>query len=277
MANEMTCLLSFDVEDWFHAQNMRPAIGRDEWEDAEQRVVDRTRRILDLLSEYNASATFFVLGWVADHHPDLVHEIDCRGHEVASHGYNHKLLHEQSPAEVKADIERSLDVLNPLIDGEIRGYRAPSFSITDWGVEILANLGFAYDSSSFSVTGHDRYGSLSLPSNEGVVDLECGIKEVTLPQLEFLTRIPWAGGGYFRFIPYEVYRRGVKRISNRRDFVFYLHPWDLDPGQPRQLEIPLSYKVRHYTNIDRTENRLQRLLGEFDWQSIGSYLSEPDV
>ncbi len=112
-----------------------------------------------------------------------------------------------------------------------------------------------------------------MPSNEDIVTLDCGIQEVTLPQLNLGKRIPWAGGGYFRFIPYEIYRRGVERIHSQRTFVFYLHPWDIDPGQPRQKEIPLSYRLRHYTNLDRTEDRLRRLLNDFDWQPIGQSLS----
>ncbi|MFC7176997.1 XrtA system polysaccharide deacetylase [Halosegnis marinus] len=269
----MTYLLSFDVEDWFHAHNIRPAVSRDQWEAVESRVLGRTRRILELLSDYDVSATFFVLGWVAENHPEVVREIDRQGHEVASHGYNHELLYEQSPAEIRADIRRSIRVLNPLIQGEVDGYRAPSFSITDEAVQILADLELSYDSSSFPVTGHDRYGTLSMPSNEDIVTLDCGIQEVTLPQLNLGKRIPWAGGGYFRFIPYEIYRRGVERIHSQRTFVFYLHPWDIDPGQPRQKEIPLSYRLRHYTNLDRTEDRLRRLLNDFDWQPIGQSLS----
>ncbi|QGA81903.1 XrtA system polysaccharide deacetylase [Halomicrobium sp. LC1Hm] len=265
--------LSFDIEDWFHAHNMKPMVDRSDWETAEQRVSVNTRRILDLLDNHEIKATFFILGWVADRYPDLVEEIDSRGHEVASHGYNHKLLYEQSQSDVRSDIERSLDVLEPLVSQSIRGYRAPSFSITDWAVDILSDLGFKYDSSSFPFDTHDRYGRLTHPedSTETIATLNENMTEVQLPLLDLPgISLPWAGGGYFRVMPYPVYQRGLKRIARSRDVVFYLHPWDLDPDQPQFDELPLSYRLRHYTNLDRTADRLNRLLEQFDWQPIGS-------
>lgn len=262
-------LLSFDIEDWFHAHNLRQVVSRDEWDECEFRVARNTRTILDLLDDHDAKATFFVLGWVAERAPDLVREIDERGHEIASHGYNHELLYEQSPDEVRADLERSLDVLEGLTDQPIRGYRAPSFSITDAAMDVLADLGFEYDSSSFPVSNHDRYGSLSARSNETFAELDGGLVEAQLPRLEGLgTGVPWAGGGYFRFIPYPVYRRGIEHIASERDFIFYLHPWELDPDQPRFSELPLSYRVRHYTNLEKTAGRLDRLLSDFEWKPI---------
>ena len=262
-------LLSFDVEDWFHAHNLKSAVSRDEWDDCEFRVEQNTLRILDLLDDHDTTATFFVLGWVADRVPDVVRAIDERGHEIASHGYNHRLLYEQSREEMRADLERSLDVLGELTDQRIRGYRAPSFSITDEAVDALADLGFAYDSSSFPVSGHDRYGSLSARSSETFAELDGGLVEAQLPKLGTgRFGVPWAGGGYFRFVPYPVYRRGVERIARSRDFIFYLHPWELDPEQPRFSELPLSYRVRHYTNLDETAGRLDRLLADFDWGPI---------
>lgn len=262
-------LLSFDVEDWFHAHNLRQVVARDEWDDCEFRVAENTRRILDLLDDHETKATFFVLGWVADRVPDLVREIDNRGHEIASHGYNHELLYEQTSEEVRADLERSLDVLGELTDQRIRGYRAPSFSITDAATDALPDLGFEYDSSSFPVSNHDRYGSLSGGATETFAELNNGLVEAQLPRLEALGKgIPWAGGGYFRFIPYPVYRRGVERIASERDFIFYLHPWELDPDQPKFDELPLSYRVRHYTNLEKTASRLDRLLADFDWKPI---------
>lgn len=267
------CYLSFDVEDWFHAHNLREAVGRGEWDGRELRVDRNTRRILDLLDDHDTKATFFVLGWVAERVPDLVREIDERGHEVASHGYNHELLYEQSPDDVRADLKRSLGVLEDLTGQRIRGYRAPSFSITDDAIDALADLGFEYDSSSFPVSNHDRYGSLSVHSGETFTELDGGLVEAQLPRLETLgVGVPWAGGGYFRFIPYPIYRHGIQHIASNRDFIFYLHPWELDPDQPRFSELPLSYRVRHYTNLDRTADRLDRLLADFDWRPIGAGL-----
>ncbi|WP_135824052.1 XrtA system polysaccharide deacetylase [Halorussus ruber] len=263
-------LLSVDVEDWFHAHNLGPAVSRDEWDECEFRVERNTRRILDLFDEHDTKATFFVLGWVAERLPELVREIDRRGHEIASHGYNHRLLSEMSADEIRADVGRSLEILEDLTDQPIRGYRAPSFSITDTAVDVLADLDFEYDSSSFPVSNHDRYGSLSSKSDDAFVELEAGVVEAQLPRLEaFGTGLPWAGGGYFRFIPYPVYRRGVKRIASSRDFIFYFHPWELDPDQPKFAELPLTNRVRHYTNLEETTDRLARLLSDFDWQPIG--------
>jgi polysaccharide deacetylase family protein (PEP-CTERM system associated) len=261
--------LSFDVEDWFHSHNLRPALDWEAWDDYEFRVVENTHRILDLLDDHETKATFFVLGYVAERAPELVAEIDDRGHELASHGYNHELLYEQSTEAVRDDIRRSVDLLRSVTEQSIRGYRAPTFSITEDALDVLAELGFEYDSSSFSAPVHDRYGSIDVSGPETFTTTANGLREVQLPLLDVgVTRIPWAGGGYFRFIPYPVYRRGVRRIGRQRDFVFYFHPWELDPGQPRITDVPLGYRVRHYTNLDRTAERLDRLLGEFDWEPI---------
>lgn len=261
--------LSFDIEDWFHSHNLWPALERSKWDEYELRVVQSTKRILDLLDKHDTKATFFVLGHVAERAPELVKQIDQRGHELASHGYNHELLYDQSQEAVRADIEKSLGLLEDLTTQPIRGYRAPSFSITDWAIDILQDLGFEYDSSSFPAVVHDRYGSVSVNGSSTFTQAFNGLSEVQLPLYErFGMKIPWAGGGYFRFTPYRIYRRGVERIANSRDFVFYLHPWELDPDQPRCTDIPLSYRLRHYTNLKRTEQRLDRLLSDFDWQPI---------
>jgi polysaccharide deacetylase family protein (PEP-CTERM system associated) len=264
------CLLSFDIEDWFHAHNLKPKTEREDWDRYELRVDQNTQKILDLLDEFDVRATFFVLGWVANRLPELVEEIDSRGHEVASHGYNHQLLYEQSTAEIRRDLRQSIDVLEPLVENSIRGYRAPSFSITDEALEILADLGFGYDSSSFPVQSHDRYGSVINSSSKTFVELNCDIVEAQLPRLEALGKgFPWAGGGYFRFIPYPVFRRGVEQITQERDYIFYLHPWELDPEQPRFNDLPFSSRLRHYTNLSKTRYRLRQLLADFDWQPIG--------
>lgn len=270
----MTCLLSFDIEDWFHAHNLRPAVARSEWDTCEERVVENTRQILALLEKHDTTATFFVLGWVAERQPRLVEEIAAAGHEVASHGYNHKLLYRQFQDEVRADLKRSVDVLRSIVDVPVLGYRAPSFSITDEAVDLLVDLGFRYDSSSFAVAAHDRYGKLNTAEgdrSQTFLTLENGLIEARLPQVEIPVvgrTIPWAGGGYFRVIPYSIYRHGVRRVARRRPFIFYLHPWDLDPDQPRHESLPWSYRLRHYTNLDKTADRLDRLLADFDWQPI---------
>jgi polysaccharide deacetylase family protein (PEP-CTERM system associated) len=266
----VTRFLSFDVEDWFHSHNLAPELSRDGWDEYELRVRENTRRILSMLDDHDTRATFFVLGHVAERAPELVGEIDARGHEVASHGYDHRLLYEQTPEEVREDLQRSLGLLESLTDQPIRGYRAPSFTITEEALDVLAALGFEYDSSHFPAPAHDRYGSVEVADGATVTTTRNGLTEVQLPLLEaFGLDVPWAGGGYFRFIPYPVYRRGVKRIASSRDFVFYLHPWEIDPDQPRISGIPLSYRLRHYTNLERTERRLDRLLADFDWRPLG--------
>lgn len=260
--------ISFDIEDWFHAHNL--GVDREDWEKCERRVEQNTRRLLDLLDDHDTLATFFVLGWVAERAPDLVREIDNRGHEVESHGYGHALLHNQSRKQIRADIQRSREVLEPLVEQPIRGYRAPSYSITSEAIDVLAELGFRYDSSLLQTSYHDRYGNFSAPAAPGCVELNNGLTEVKLPTLEIGRGvIPWAGGGYFRFIPYPLFRRGVARIGQSQPFVFYLHPWEVDPNQPRIREIGYGKRIRHYWNIDKTMERLDLLLSDFDWRPIG--------
>jgi len=261
--------LSVDVEDWFHSHNLWSAIDQDRWNAYELRVVENTRRILDLLDAYDTKATFFVLGHVAQRAPELAPEIETRGHEVASHGYSHELLYEQSETAMRADLRRSKQLLESQVDQPIRGYRAPSFSITKQAIEALDDLGYEYDSSQFPAPVHDRYGDVWVERTETFTRTERGLREVQLPVLEWWKmRIPWAGGGYFRFIPYSVYRRGIRRIADQREFVFYLHPWELDPGQPKIIDVNRFYRVRHYRNLEKTEERFERLLEEFDWQPI---------
>lgn len=262
-------LLSFDVEDWFHSHNLRQAIARDSWDDQEFRVADNVSRLLDMLDEHDARATFFVLGWVAERAPEMVEEIVARGHEIASHGYGHELLYELSRDEAREDIKRSVAILEDLSGQRIRGYRAPSFSITDWGADILADAGFEYDSSLFRATAHDRYGSMSLDADSTFARLDNGLVEAQLPVVSLPGfNVPWAGGAYFRLIPYPIYRRGVKHATGDQPFIFYFHPWEIDTGQPKLRELSLNYRLRHYTNVEKTETRLNRLFSEFDWEPI---------
>ncbi|WP_018256151.1 XrtA system polysaccharide deacetylase [Halomicrobium katesii] len=265
----MTYYLTFDVEDWFHAHNVLPAIKPDQWDDYEPRVERNVNRLLDLLAEYDTRATFFVLGWVADRHPTVVELIEAAGHDVESHGYNHKLLYEQNAEAVRRDLARSKNVLESIVDQSVTGYRAPSFSITPWAADILADLGFEYDSSRYAAR-HDRYGSVSVTEETTFTTLENGLTEIQLPTLEVgPMSIPWGGGGYFRFIPYRLFRRGLRRIGRDRDVVFYLHPWELDPHQPHQ-QLPRTNRLRHYHNLSETAGRLRRLLADFDWEPIST-------
>jgi len=263
--------LTVDVEDYFHVAALAPSIPRDSWNSRESRVVGNTQKLLAIFEQFDVRGTFFVLGWVAERHPQLVRDIAARGHEIACHGYSHRLVYEQSPKEFHEETLRSKNLLENITGSAVLGYRAASYSIVReslWAMDILADLGFAYDSSIFPVH-HDRYGipdaeriphRMSTPGGKSIVEWPLATATV----LGF--RLPVAGGGYFRLLPYWLSSWGLASI-NRRDlqpFMFYLHPWEVDPAQPRVSASWLS-RFRHYTNLDRCEERLRRLLGEFEF------------
>ncbi|HJQ68575.1 MAG TPA: XrtA system polysaccharide deacetylase [Blastocatellia bacterium] len=262
--------MSVDLEDWFCVHNMERAINKSDWDACEMRVVENTRKIIDLLDRHKTEATFFVLGWVAERAPDLVRDIAARGHEIATHGYSHTLLTDMTPESFEEDLRRAIHVTRACVDQEIVGFRAPSFTVTAdtlWAVEVLTRNGIKYDSSVFPVGFHPDYGmpnaSLSVyRHNDSLV-------EVPLSCAEFVgKRIPCSGGGYFRIFPYALTKRLLKRCNAQgRPAIFYLHPWELDPGQPR-VKLPLLKKFRHYYNLDKTLARLDRLLGDFEFTSV---------
>jgi polysaccharide deacetylase family protein (PEP-CTERM system associated) len=275
-ANGPPSVLSVDVEDWFHVENLRAAVPRETWGSLQLRVERNVDRMLELMHEAgDARATFFVLGWVAERCPGIVRRIAGAGHEVASHGYGHELLPALSPAALREDVERSKALLEELASAPVRGYRAPSFSITDWALPVLQEAGFLYDSSVFATVAHGRYGRVSgVGAHDPVVELstgffEVGISCVTVGRLA----LPWGGGGYFRLLPYPVFRQGVAHIRRRRrPYVFYIHPWEIDPGQPHVNGIPLSYRFRHYVGLARCESRLKALLAEFRWSTASELI-----
>jgi polysaccharide deacetylase family protein (PEP-CTERM system associated) len=261
--------LTVDVEDYFHVSALAPSIHRDSWGSREPRVVANTHRLLALFDQFGVHATFFVLGWVAERHPQLVRDIAAAGHEVACHGFSHRLVYEQSPDEFREETLRSKRLLEDSIGAPVLGYRAASYSIVKrslWALDVLAEAGFAYDSSIFPVR-HDRYGipdaerrphRLTTPGGATIAEWPLA----SAPILGF--RLPVAGGGYFRLLPYAVSRWGLASINRRegQPFIFYLHPWEIDPHQPRVRASWLS-RFRHYTNLHKCEGRLRRLLGEF--------------
>lgn len=278
MIGEGQSLLSVDIEDWFQVENLRQAVSRGSWGDRELRVEKNVDRILNILARHSTHATFFVLGWIAEHSPDLVKRIHASGHEVASHGYGHELVYNLPREHFREDLQRSRRVLEDLTGQEILGYRAPSFSITDWAIDELYENGFRYDSSLFPTVAHDRYGKLKQHNVQAgtCVEVRPGFYEVLLSCLPILgMNVPWAGGGYFRIIPYSVFRQGIERIlKTRRHYCFYVHPWEFDPGQPRIGGIKAIYKFRHYVNLGKTEGRFERLLEEFSFQPIRKILPE---
>jgi len=272
--------LTVDVEDYFHVSALAASIHRDTWTSRESRVVGNTHRLLDLFGECKVRGTFFVLGWVAERHPQLVKDIAKAGHEVACHGFSHRLVYEQSPAEFREETLRSKKLLEDATGRSVLGYRAASYSIVRrslWALDILAEAGFAYDSSIFPVR-HDRYGipdaernphRMATPGGNSIVEWPLAAARI----LGF--RLPVAGGGYFRLLPYAVSRWGLASI-NRRDrqpFIFYLHPWEIDPDQPRVRAGWLS-RFRHYTNLDKCEERLRRLLAEFRFGTARDSLAQ---
>ncbi len=267
---EVINALSFDIEDWFQVENLKSAISGGQWDSCDLRVVNNTRKILELLRRHQTRATFFILGWVAERCHELVREIASEGHEVASHGYGHDLVYTQTPEEFRRDIRRSKEILEGLTGTTVQGYRAPSFSITPetpWAIDVLAEEGFTYDSSVFPTSFHDRYGFNG--SSRFPFRFENGLVEVPLSTVRFGGKnIPAAGGGYFRLFPYLLFRHLAQRINNEgRALVFYLHPWELDPGQPR-IPIRHDYRFRHYVNLRKTELRLDQLLGDFRFGSM---------
>ena len=275
---EPRAAMSIDVEDWFQVENLKSAIHRDSWDSRALRVERNTERMLELLDLNDAKSTFFVLGWVAERCPQLVRRIVDAGHEIASHGYGHELIYNQTPAQFREDVIRAKRLLEDLSGARVRGYRAPSFSITDWAIDILLESGIEYDSSAFPTVGHDRYGKLSgMQVGKPVVQLREGLFEVCVSCLNVASRgLPWAGGGYFRMIPYPIFRRGVQRIlGSGAPYVFYIHPWEIDHGQPRvSSHVKRSHRFRHYVNIDRCEARWNRLLRDFRWTTIGTVVNQ---
>lgn len=265
-----TCMMTVDVEDWFHANNVREVLPRETWDELEWRVDRSTRRVLELFAEHGVTATFFMLGWVAERAPELVDEIHGAGHEIASHGYAHRLAYAHTADELRRDLRRSRNHLESVTGGEVIGYRAPNFSVDDAVIDVIAEEGFVYDSSYFPSFLHDRYGSLDRANAaDGIVDLG-PLTEVAIPTLRMLgKRLPWGGGGYFRAMPYPLFRWGVRRIlRDRGHFTFYMHPWELDVGQPRLDGLSPFRSFRHYVGMERTEARLRRLLSDFEFVSI---------
>jgi polysaccharide deacetylase family protein (PEP-CTERM system associated) len=256
------------VEDYFHVGAFSSVIAPESWDTFEYRAERNTDRLLALLAAKSIRATFFVLGWVAERSPGLVRRIASAGHEVACHGLSHQLIYTQTPERFRDETVRSKGLLEDAVGLPVLGYRAASFSIVRqslWALDQLIDLGFAYDSSIFPIR-HDRYGIPGAAAEPGAIAAPSGRRLIEFPMspASFLgLKVPVSGGGYFRLLPYGLTRRGLRQINaRRRPFVFYLHPWEIDPAQPRIAASPLS-RWRHYTNLDRCEARLTRLLGEF--------------
>ncbi len=264
--------LSFDVEEHFQVAAFWSPMRRRDWDNYESRVEANVHKIISLLSSRGIHATFFVLGWVAQKHPNLVKEIANEGHEIASHGFEHNMITSQAPSVFREDIRKSKHILEDIIGRPIHGYRAPSFTITSdtrWALPILVEEGFAYDSSIVPIQ-HDRYGMPGANPCCHVLETVSGSLWEVPPSTMKVgpIRVPVAGGGYFRLYPYSVLRMFLMRTSDEgHPLVMYLHPWELDPKQPRMQGSLLS-RFRHYLNLSKTEARLEKLLIDFSFTSI---------
>ena len=263
--------LTFDLEEHFQVSAFWSSERRRQWETLESRVERNTLKIADILASRSTKATFFVLGWIAERHPQLVKTLAQSGHEIASHGYGHELVSKQSPAQFREDIRRSKEILENLIGTKVLGYRAPSFSITPWAIEILVEEGFQYDSSINNRFRSSSTGKFSRPSNYYPINTPSGVLlEIAPSTITTLgIQLPVGGGGYFRLLPYSATRLLLKRLERQGSkLVIYLHPWELDPGQPRMKGTLIS-RTRHYLNLDKTEQGLRRLLDDFIFGPIG--------
>ncbi len=270
MTESVKNAMTVDVEDYFQVSAFEGIIDRRDWDKLPHRVEANTERVLALFAEYDVKATFFTLGWVAERYPGLVRRIVAEGHELASHGFTHVRASEQSPQEFYRDIADSKRLLEDVAGVEVKGYRAPSYSIGArnlWALDELQRAGYRYSSSIYPIR-HDLYGMPEAPRFSFYPRGATGLLEIPVTTLELAGhKLPCGGGGFFRLYPYAFSRWALRRI-NRRDAqpgMFYFHPWEIDPAQPRQRGIGLKTRVRHYLNLGRMESRLRRLLADFSW------------
>lgn len=259
--------LTIDVEDYFQVSAFAPHIPRSEWPLRECRVERNVDLILSMLDQHDTKATFFTLGWIAERYPNIVRQIVSNGHEIASHGYGHERATDQSPDSFFADVNVAKLILEDIAGTEIKGYRAPSFSIGEknlWAFECLEKAGYLYSSSIYPIH-HDHYGMPNAPRHAHSIG---NLLEIPATTLRFFNRNwPASGGGYFRLLPYGLSRWMIQRINHvdQLPAVFYFHPWEIDVEQPRIEGVGAKTRFRHYLNIHRMEQRLHRLLGDFSW------------
>lgn len=273
---------TIDVEDYFQVSAFENDIKRSAWQSMPSRVVNNTHTILELLDRYDVKGTFFVLGWVAERHGNLVKDIKESGHEVASHGYSHKLIYNQSINEFREETIRSKSLLEDIIQKPVIGYRAASYSITNrslWALDVLSEAGFKYDSSIFPVY-HDRYGISDARPEPHVMTCGNGASLVEFPLSVcelYRYKLPISGGGYFRLYPYSFTRWALRRLNkNYRPFVFYMHPWEIDPDQPR-IKTNILSRFRHYNNLEICKKRTEELLNDFNFTTVRNILGQMNL
>lgn len=273
MAQAVTNALSIDVEDYFQVSAFAHCIPRSEWDSLPCRVERNMDAILAMLDEADVKATFFTLGWIAERYPGIVRDIMANGHELASHGYGHERASELDRDAFRQDVDRAKKILEDQSGQAVLGYRAPSFSIGDgnrWAIDVLEETGHRYSSSIFPVR-HDHYGVPDAPRHPWQPNGEGGLWELpptTVPM--FGRNLPAAGGGWFRLLPYGVSRWMIRQVNDRERAacMFYFHPWELDPDQPRQRGVGLKSRFRHYVNLQHMPGKLRQLLNDFAWDRV---------
>lgn len=274
----VTNAMSVDVEDYFQVSAFERVVARADWSGFESRVVRNTHTLLDVFQQHGVRSTFFVLGWVAHRFPALVRQIAALGHEVASHGFNHELVYALTPDQFREDVRRAKQTIEDAAGCAVRGYRAPSFTVVKeslWALDVLIEEGHDYDASIFPIH-HDRYGIPDAPRHPHVIQRPAGrIVEVPGATVRLAgMNLPIAGGGYFRLLPYAWTRWGINRVNRveQKPVTFYLHPWEVDPQQPR-LAASRTTALRHYTGLDSAQARLERLLRDFRFDAIDTILT----
>ena len=271
-------LATFDIEDWFHAENVRSSLPTSDPDSLEGRLEPNAHALLDILAEAEVRSTMFVLGWVAERYPAIVRRIVADGHEVASHTHLHRNLNQLSRDEVVGELAQAKDALEQVTGLAVRGVRAPNFSVSDEVLDVLAEAGYWYDSSYFGFQQHDRYGHISttIDAHAPVVEVRPGLLEIQMTRVPVgPLMVPWAGGAYFRLIPYPVFRRGVaKRLRSTSWFTFYLHPWELDAEETAPPGMARSLRFRAYTGRRRVGRDLKHLMAEFGSSRIDEALRE---
>ncbi len=271
--------MTVDVEDYFHVAAFENTIDPDKWSEYTTRVEQNTNSLLELFERKGLQATFFILGWVAERYPDLVKTIFQAGHEIASHGYSHQIIYKQKPEIFREETIRSKALLEDIIQTSVTGYRAASYSITPnslWALDILAETGFEWDSSIFPIH-HDRYGIPDSPTSPYFIKTRNGslIKELPLTTAKFIgVKLPAAGGGYFRLFPYWLSRKLLEKATKDSPAIFYLHPWEIDPEQPRVEGASLLSRFRHYNNLEKCMERLDKLTSDFEFTYVSNALDE---
>jgi len=269
--NSIKNAMTVDVEDYFHVSAFESVIDKSDWQACKPTVDYNTKAIMDLFDEYDTKATFFVLGWVAEAFPELIKDIADRGHEVASHGMNHRRASTQNKEELSNDIISSIDVLQQITGNKVKGYRAPSFSIgksNEWAFELLSELGLLYSSSTYPIN-HDLYGTPDWPRFP--YQRKEGIFEIPIPTLKTGdTNTGIGGGGYFRLYPYFFSKRRINKylVAENKPYSFYFHPWEIDPKQPKVSNAPFKSKFRHYINLSMMKGKIERLLIDYNWSTM---------